>query len=212
MENVNNEFAERLRLAMKDNNMKIVDLARKTRLQPPAISNWRHGYYKPNGESMAILAKALNVSVEWLSGTSDRKGSSNIIPLMVNKMRLINVYTQVSCGEGLFNDNYISDTISLPSELFIDGRVYFATYAQGDSMVNEGINDGDLLIFEKTDTPQENKIGTFCLGDVALCKKYHVHDGKIYLLSANDLYAPIIVEPTDNFRTVGVLAFVLNKR
>ena len=208
----NNVFAERLRQAMKDNNMKIIDLERKTGLMSPAISNWRNGQYKPNGENMAILAKALNVSVDWLSGTSDRRQSGNVIPLMVNKMRLINVYTHVSCGKGLFNDNYVSDTISLPSELFIDGRVYFATYAQGDSMVNAGINDGDLLIFEKTDTPQENKIGTFCLGDIALCKKYHVHDGKVYLLSANELYAPIVVEPTDNFRTVGVLAFVLNKR
>ena len=209
---VSTVFTERLTQAMKDNNMKVIDLANKSGLQSAAISNWRSGYYKPNADSMVKLAKALNVSVDWLSGTSERKGSSNIIPLMVNKMRLINVYTHVSCGEGLFNDNYVSDTISLPSELFIDGRVYFATYAQGDSMVNEGINDGDLLIFEKTDTPQENKIGTFCLGDIALCKKYHVHDGKVYLLSANELYAPIVVEPSDNFRTVGVLAFVLNKR
>lgn len=209
---VSTVFTERLTQAMKDNNMKVIDLANKSGLQSAAISNWRSGYYKPNAESMVKLAKALNVSVDWLSGTSDKKGSSNIIPLMVNKMRLINVYTRVSCGEGLFNDNYVSDTISLPSELFIDGRVYFATYAQGDSMINEGINDGDLLIFEKTDTPQENKIGTFCLGDIALCKKYHVHNGKVYLLSANELYAPIVVEPSDNFRTVGVLAFVLNKR
>lgn len=209
---VSTVFTERLTQAMKDNNMKVIDLANKSGLQSAAISNWRSGYYKPNADSMVKLAKALNVSVDWLSGTSERKGSSNIIPLMVNKMRLINVYTHVSCGKGLFNDNYVSDTISLPSELFIDGRVYFATYAQGDSMVNAGINDGDLLIFEKTDTPQENKIGTFCLGDIALCKKYHVHDGKVYLLSANELYAPIVVEPSDNFRTVGVLAFVLNKR
>ena len=206
-------FSERLKLSMKENGMKAVDLARKTGIPAPAISNWRSGYYKPNAENITKLAKALNVSVDWLSGVDQKTPASNISPLQVNKMRLINIYTYVSCGNGQFNDDYISDTISLPSELFSDGKMYFATYARGDSMINAGIKNGDLLIFEKTDIPQENKIGAFCIdNEIAVCKKYQSHNGIILLLSANDNYAPIVIDPMHNecFRVVGRLTYILS--
>lgn len=48
---------------------------------------------------------------------------------------------------------------------------YFAQYAKGESMKDAGINDGDLLIFERTDKVDDGVIGCFCDEDnVATCK------------------------------------------
>ena len=206
-------FSERLTLAMKMNNLKIVDLARKMNLTKGIVSNYKHGYFKPKDERMVELADALGVAPEWLDGydvpMDKKREESNITPV-VGSMRLINIYSYISCGNGEFNDGIIVDTISLPVEMFKNNREYFGVYAKGDSMKDAGIVDGDLLIFERTDIPEQNKIGAFCIdNEYAYCKKYQSQNGKIFLLSANDNYAPIVVDADECFRCVGVLKKIL---
>lgn len=82
---------------------------------------------------------------------------------------------------------------------------YFAQYASGDSMIDAGINDGDLLIFEKTTAVENGQIGCFCVdNNIALCKKFSRNAGNVFLLPANDKYAPIPVKPENEcFRILG---------
>ena len=61
-------FANRLSKAIKMNNLKPSDLARKTGLDKSLISNYLSGNYKPKQDKMAILSKSLNVDELWLMG------------------------------------------------------------------------------------------------------------------------------------------------
>lgn len=207
-------FASRLIEAMRLRGIKAVKLARVAGLTESDISNYRHGYYKPSGSKMNRLANALNVAPEWLDGydVPMEQRESNLAPLS-SKVRQINLLEFISCGCGTYNDGTIVSVLTLPEELFVASREYFAITAKGDSMINAGIEDGDILIFERVDVPSENKIGAFCLeNEYALCKRYKTKDGKIYLLSANEEYAPIVVDPMDEcFRCVGLLSSVTKK-
>lgn len=161
-------------------------------------------------DNLEALAKAFNVDPAWLIGW---KETGSNVSEVINKMTSIPILEYVSCGKGIYNDGQTIDYISIPSELLNPRKEYFAQYAKGDSMVGVGITDGDVLVFERTDVPEENRIGTFCIdNEYAICKRFKYKDGKIYLLSANDDYLPIVVDPEtcECFRTVGLLAFVLN--
>ena len=208
-------FAQRLNDALRYRGMKAVKLCGLTGIRKSDISNYRHGYYKPTGTNLIKLAKALHVAPEWLDGydVPMEKYESNLTPLHSSAMRNINQLEYISCGCGTFNEGSIVGVLSLPAEMFKPSSEYFAITAQGDSMINAGIEDGDILIFEVTNIPLENKIGAFCLeNEYAICKKYKSTDGQIFLLSANDNYAPILIDPMDEcFRCVGILVNVIKQ-
>lgn len=126
------------------------------------------------------------------------------------------LYRSISCGNGLFVDDNIIELISLPESILNKNKEYFCQYAVGDSMVNENINEGDLLVFEKTSVIENGQIGCFCIDDnIATCKKFYKDTASaiITLQPANPKYAPIIVTVENmNFHVVGKLILVINKR
>lgn len=206
-------FSKRLIDVMKARNLNNVQLAEKLGTSKGVISNYRHGYFKPKDERMIELANVLGVAPEWLDGYEvpmEKREDSNVAPV-AGPMRTINIYAYISCGNGEFNDGEIIDTITLPANMFKASREYYGMYAKGDSMVGVGIHDGDLLLFERTDVPENNKVGAFCIdNEYAYCKKYTSSNGKILLLSANDNYPPIVIEPADGcFRCVGILRKIM---
>ena len=96
--------------------------------------------------------------------------------------------------------------------MFSSKKDYFAQYAHGDSMINANINDGDLIIFEKTSSVTNGMIGCFCVDDnIATCKRLSMSDGQIILLPENPSYNPIIAN-VETFKCIGKLAFVINDR
>lgn len=122
------------------------------------------------------------------------------------------LYDSISCGTGGFVGDNIIDYVSLPSNLFSPKKEYFAQYAHGDSMINANINDGDLVIFEKTSSVTNGMIGCFCVDDnIATCKRLSMSDGQIILLPENPSYNPIIAN-VETFKCIGKLAFVINDR
>lgn len=133
----------------------------------------------------------------------------NTIDKLIRKIAL---YELISCGTGGFVGDNIIDYVSLPAEMFSSKKEYFAQYAHGDSMINANINDGDLVIFEKTSSVTNGMIGCFCIDDnTATCKRLSMSDGQIILLPENPSYNPIIAN-VETFKCIGKLAFVINDR
>lgn len=128
----------------------------------------------------------------------------------------IPLYESLSCGTGLFVNDHIVEYITLPESLLSSNKEYFCQYATGDSMINENINEGDLLVFEKAQVIDNGQIGCFCIDDnIATCKKFYKDNASaiITLQPANAKYPPIIVTvETMNFHVVGKLSLVINKR
>lgn len=156
------------------------------------------------------FAKALNTTPQSLLGWDD---NSDLIPItIIPDVWRIPIVTNVlaSCGDGDFADDVILDYISMPANVFKRNRhkQYFAQIADGDSMINAGIEDGDVLVFESCDVPEDNVIGVFCVdNDKCFCKRYKFSNGKVYLLSANDNYLPKEFEP-ERVRMIGVLKWI----
>ena len=133
----------------------------------------------------------------------------NYFPLKDIKDKSIPLYSSICCGMGLFVEEHIEDYIAVPDRYINSNNEYFANIAKGDSMIGKGINDGDTLIFEKTNVLESGQIGSFCIndGNDCVCKIFRkLNNGMIVLESANQKYDPIIIDVTNEcFRVIGKL-------
>ncbi len=69
----------------------------------------------------------------------------------------------------------------------------FALKVRGDSMINAGIFDGDIIVVEKTPTALNGEIVVAMVEDEATVKRFYKENGHFRLQPENDDYEPIIV-------------------
>ena len=88
-----------------------------------------------------------------------------------------------------------------------------ATYlvrASGDSMLNAGINNGAILIVDRSIEPQHGKIVIASVDGAYTCKKLQLFP-KPKLLSANIKYPPIKVSKEEDLEILGVVIAAINQ-
>ena len=188
-------------------------VSKDTGIPTSSLTDWKKKRSKPKFKNMKILADYFNVPISYLLGEENEK----VIDKPEKKEHQIQIplYARLSCGTGGFVDEDIIEYISLPDTILKPNKEYFANYAKGDSMIGAGINDGDLLVFEKTNVLDNGSIGAFCVdNEESVCKRIRKSEqGLIMLLPANEKYDPIIVDVENTcFRIVGKLALVISKR
>jgi repressor LexA len=96
------------------------------------------------------------------------------------------------------------DTISVPDE-FVRRDNTFCLRVKGESMVDEGIRDGDYIIVEGRDAANAGETVVALIGDEATVKKYYPEaNGRVRLEPANPSMVPIFVSE-ENLRIRGVV-------
>jgi repressor LexA len=97
-----------------------------------------------------------------------------------------------------------SDTISVPEELVRRDNT-FCLRVRGESMIDEGIRDGDYIIVEGREAASPGETVVALIGDEATVKKYYPEqDGRVRLQPANAAMDPIFVTE-DDLRIRGVV-------
>ena len=194
----------------KEHKLTQEDLGAIIGVQKSAIAKYENGRVENLKRStIEKLANYFNVSPSYILGIQEGVDIDLPTPEVT---RTINIYEPRSCGSGLFVDDNLMTTMSIPESMLPKGKkVLFGQYASGDSMVNKGINDGDLLIFSKEECVSGD-VGCFCIDEnMATCKTLRIVGQQIMLMPANEKYEPIVVDPI-NFKCVGKLVLVINKR
>lgn len=103
------------------------------------------------------------------------------------------------------------ETIEVPSFMVKQVGNHFVLQVKGDSMVDEGILEGDYVILKKQDTAHNGQTVVALVNNEATIKKYFKRKDKIELHPANPSYRPIIVEADQDFKIEGILAGVIRK-
>lgn len=122
------------------------------------------------------------------------------------------------CGEPILAEENILATVALPVEIFGDGA-HFMLYAKGNSMVDCGIFDGDLMVVKVQETANVGEVVVARVnGEDATAKLLAAtKDGRYYLKPANDsldesgnrLYRNIY--PEGDWEIIGVVDHVIHK-
>ncbi len=89
-----------------------------------------------------------------------------------------------------------NDTIEVPESLVRRNNTY-VLHVKGDSMIDEGILDGDMIIVEENSSPNNGDMAVVSINGEATVKRFYRERGAVRLQPANDKYAPIIVSDGD---------------
>lgn len=110
-----------------------------------------------------------------------------------------------------------------PAEDHIEGRLdlnklavthpdaTFFARVEGDSMKDDCIEDGDLLVIDKSLKPEDGNVVVSYLDGEFTLKRIQIKKGKIYLVPANEKYKVLEVSDETDFRVWGVVRYVLKK-
>ena len=103
----------------------------------------------------------------------------------------------------------MQEQISLPEDFLGRGET-FALRVRGDSMIGEGILDGDVIAVETGRTPRNGAIVVATVRGEATVKKYYLEGAAVRLEPANERVAPIIA-PAGEVDVKGVVVGVLRR-
>jgi DNA modification methylase len=103
------------------------------------------------------------------------------------------------------------ETIAIPqSKLPLPASNYYALRVVGDSMVDENINNGDIVLVKEQATAENGqKVVALIDNQEATLKKYYKERGHIRLQPANKAFEPIIVRGNRDFAIQGVVLDVI---
>lgn len=198
-----------LKSRRKELKLTMKDVAKACDVSEATVSRWESGDIGDMKRSrIAALANVLQISPSLIVGTTEDEEMYNQLDISYIKVPL---YGPISCGTGMFVDDDIIEYVAVPDNGLNPNLEYFAQYAEGDSMITAGIDHGDIIIFQKSNTIDDGKIGCFCIDDnFATCKKIKKGTSFIQLIPMNPNYDPIVIDLNDNnFRIVGILKKVI---
>ena len=108
----------------------------------------------------------------------------------------------VTCGKPILAQENIESVEHLPAGIFGSGDL-FLLHAEGDSRVEAGINDGDLLVVKQSNSAQNGQIVVALIDDSATVKTFYKHKDHITLHPENSRYQDIVVKDVAILGIVG---------
>ncbi len=113
----------------------------------------------------------------------------------ISRRELVNIpiIGQVTAGQPILAVENIEGYFPLPPE-YLHNKNTFMLKVKGESMVNVGIFDGDLILVEEQPTAANNDIVVALVDDSATVKRFFKENGHIRLQPENDYMDPIIVD------------------
>tara|TARA_B100000575_G_C23012650_1_gene583290 strand:- start:125 stop:556 length:432 start_codon:yes stop_codon:yes gene_type:complete len=117
----------------------------------------------------------------------------------------------ISAGFPSPADDFKEIRISLDKELVKNKEATFYARVSGDSMLGAGIDDGDLLVIDKSLSPENGKIAVcFIDGDFTV-KRIVKEKGKLYLKAENKKYKSIELSGESELIIWGIVEYVIKK-
>jgi repressor LexA len=116
---------------------------------------------------------------------------------------------KVAAGAPVLAQEHMEDSVKIDSFLIGGtGREVFALRVKGQSMIEDGIHDGDYLFVRKTPAAQPGDIVVALIEDEATVKRYYPEGDRIRFQPANKDMQPIYVNKAD-FRSTMLLGLVV---
>ena len=173
-----------------------------------AVLDYNVQYQKEHGISPTFrnIMQALNLGslatvqryVKQLEreGQLQRTDLGNIAPipkLASGETTIVPLLGKIACGEPTFEVENIEESYALPRAVFGKGEL-FMLRAFGDSMIEAGINKGDLLVIRKQETAENGDIAVALVDGENTLKRFYRKNGKIVLHPENKDMQDIIVK------------------
>ena len=115
----------------------------------------------------------------------------------------------ISAGFPSPADDFLDSSIDLNKVLITNKDATFYGRVKGDSMIDAGLSDGDLLIIDKSLEPKDGKIAVCFIDGEFTVKRIKITNKCIYLVAENKNYKPIKVTDDNDFLIWGIVTTVI---
>lgn len=126
---------------------------------------------------------------------TDRSASADAGPAAANTDRAIGsamdlpVMGRIAAGVPIEAISQMASKVTVPSSMLTSSGSHYALEVRGDSMIDAGINNGDIVVIRETDTADDGDIVVALVqGHEATLKKIYRRNGAIELEAANPAY------------------------
>lgn len=195
------KLGDKLKAIRTENNMSMEELKNilnykyDLNISKSMISRWENHKSEPLNTYLSAYAREFNLDMNDLLDIEDKNDLSNIPGIkIIKKFVTVPVLGEIACGEPIFcNQNY-DNLLQIDADL---GRPDFSLTAKGDSMVDAGIDDGDIVFFKNTSVVENGKIAAVIIDNTTTLKRFFKNEHEIILQPENKTYSPIIIREGD---------------
>lgn len=107
--------------------------------------------------------------------------------------------------------DYMEQAIDLNKEIVKNPASTFYGRVAGDSMRDEGIEDGDILVIDKSLEVMDNDLAVCCINGEFTVKRVKLEKDYALLVPSNPDYQPIKVTKDDQFTIWGIVTYTVKK-
>lgn len=133
----------------------------------------------------------------------EKKGEINLRPNTARGIEFLNppqtgipLIGRIAAGEPLLAAENIEDYLTLERIFPVDGKC-FALSVKGDSMIEDGISNGDIVIVRPQQSAHNGEIVVAIINEEATVKRFYKERSKIRLQPANPAFSPIFVRDVE---------------
>ena len=130
-------------------------------------------------------------------------------PNLESDIKIPYIKEGVSAGFPSPANDFMENNIDLNKELCKNPLATFYIKVKGNSMINAGINDKDILIVDRSLEPQNNKIAVCFIDGEFTVKRIKTDKDCVYLMPENERYQPIKVTDENELIIWGIVTYVI---
>lgn len=196
------EVGDIIKKLRKEHNLTQEQLGEILGVQKSAIAKYEKGRVENLKRStIQKMASYFKVSPLLFLGYEDEiNNSDNLYDISTQTLPMLG---SVACGEPIYceedRESYVKKGVEVKAD--------FCLKAQGDSMINARINDGDIVFIRKQDIVNNGEIAVVIIDDSATLKRFYYYKEKnmVILKPENPKYEDIILtgEALDKIRVLG---------
>ena len=146
-------------------------------------------------DKVDAIAKRLKVSPAYLMGWEEQPTPKPTSPAPIPpgfepmpKMKKIPLIGSIACGEPITAEQNIEKMGDVPESIRCD----FSLTCHGDSMVDAGIHDKDVVYIRTQPEVENGEIAAVRIDGEATLKRVYYNPGTLTLMPANPAYAPMV--------------------
>lgn len=212
-ESIQKTFSNNLKRLLEEQNKTQLDLAKYLNVSNTTVNNYVKGYNTPRMDRIDKISNFFGVTRSDLISNRNKDIDLSSIPgvILPQKYKKIPILGTIICGDPIISYENILGYISVFPE--IEGGD-FTLQADGDSMIDAGINEGDYVFFRQTPEVENGSIAAVRIDNKITLKKFYKNDNSIILQPCNQAYTPIVIneDECEDISILGEMIGVYSKR
>ncbi len=187
-------IAENIKRIRLEHGLSQTELGKIAGVSDKAVSTWELGIKVPRMGAVEKMATYFGIAKSVIvddAQPADPSAPPTPIPPgcePMPKMKKIPLIGSIACGDPITAEQNIEKMVDVPENIRCD----FSLTCHGDSMVDAGIHDKDVVYIRIQPEVENGQIAAVRIGEEATLKRVYYSGGTLTLMPANPAYAPMV--------------------